>query len=337
MSWRSSSNLALANSEISIKTFVKETIKVPTPARNVNKFNLDFEGIQAKKVYDEIISQESQTKASAPRSLKLRHKTACSKTKSAVRPTNNLNVLFKAIELGDTDFVYENFNADNVNITDQFGWTPLMTAACSGHAEIVAFLLHKGANTNIRDKSGLSAVNIALKRNHLEIIDLLKIHLQANKKNNSNSDEDDKKQNYRQTKESVDLKGFFCEICASSFECTKKQHESSTAHIFNCKPKIPNIFYGISKQNKGYQMLLKKGWNEESGLGLNGKGQKYPVKTVLKRDRKGFSDSHQKFARVTHVDPNNTKTVRSVYKEKKIRKKLLNREAAKVRAWRQAM
>ncbi|XP_058793963.1 G patch domain and ankyrin repeat-containing protein 1 homolog isoform X3 [Phymastichus coffea] len=191
-----------------------------------------------------------------------------------------------------------------------------MSAACSGHIVIVDFLLKLGADVKIRDKS-------ASKSNNSDKIDQVVDEIK---------------------KVSEDFERFYCKICNTNFvSSSRRQHDSSIVHIFNCKPKVANIFYGIPVQNRGYQMLLNKGWNEQDGLGPTGEGQKYPVKTVLKRDRKGFSESHRKFARVTHFDSNDVIAIKSVCKKRKTRltkqnkKKELRKEVVKTRAWRQLM
>jgi len=60
-------------------------------------------------------------------------------------------------------------------------------------------------------------------------------------------------------------------------------------------------------------MLQGGGWDETSGLGPTGKGQKYPVKTVLKRDRCGLGcTASSSKARVTHFAANDNDAVKTV-------------------------
>ncbi len=59
---------------------------------------------------------------------------------------------------------------------------------------------------------------------------------------------------------------------------------------------------------------MKGGWNEESGLGLGtagGEGRKYPISTVLKRDRLGFGLKSEK-PRITHFGPYDTEAIGAV-------------------------
>lgn len=101
--------------------------------------------------------------------------------------------------------------------------------------------------------------------------------------------------------------------------------------------------YGISKQNKGYQMLLNYGWDEQGGLGPIGKGIKYPIKTCLKYDRKGVGQTNEKDYKVTHFKAGDTAAVndfkipKQKCLKKKDREKLLDREIRKEKALRIAL
>lgn len=60
------------------------------------------------------------------------------------------------------------------------------------------------------------------------------------------------------------------------------------------------------------------------GLGPDGVGRKYPVKTVLKRDRLGLGSKGSQQARVTHFGPNDPSAVK--------KKKLITKEGKKKEA-----
>jgi len=59
------------------------------------------------------------------------------------------------------------------NITDEFGSTSLMYAACYNYFEIVQILLDKGANPNIQGKDGTTALHWAVTYNNPEIVQIL--------------------------------------------------------------------------------------------------------------------------------------------------------------------
>ena len=114
---------------------------------------------------------------------------------------------------------------------------------------------------------------------------------------------------YVQSKDAPPLRtAAWCEACKGYF--SSRDHSRSISHqlalntsnlIFE-KAVEPNFF--LSSGNKGYQMMMKQGWDGKKGLGKDGKGCKYPVKTVVKADRAGFG-SEKLVPRVTHTDVNN--------------------------------
>jgi hypothetical protein len=323
-------NLACTLVDIPLKTFVKEK-NIATVPEKKTKFKLEFKANEAKLTYDEIISYKSQRKSvlsqSITESINNKPKVKYVDTMKSVE-VKSINTLFKAIEVGDSNFISQHFNSKNVNISDQFGWTPLMCAAYSGHIEIVDFLLKLNADTKAIDKSGFTAVDLAYKKNHLNIVNLIKKYLCSNRQKEIVRNHKDFHDNEKNSKQ-LDQQGFYCNVCKHFFmESSRNKHESSTLHVFNNKPRLTNTFYGIPKQNKGYQMLLNTGWQEERGLGPSGNGKKYPIKTVLKRDRKGLGQSHSKVARITHFKPRDAEAINFVNKHKKkfMNKKVWERE-----------
>lgn len=64
--------------------------------------------------------------------------------------------------------------ADPNNVPDDpTGWTALIAAASAGHASTVEALLRGGANPAIKSKQGESALDIAQKQGHAEVIRIL--------------------------------------------------------------------------------------------------------------------------------------------------------------------
>ena len=60
------------------------------------------------------------------------------------------------------------------NVTNTDGQTPLMLSAERGHREIVQFLLVKGADAQIKDRQGRTALSLAEGAGRAEIAALLK-------------------------------------------------------------------------------------------------------------------------------------------------------------------
>lgn len=317
---------------------------------------LNFSGDEAKRAYEEVISTCPNRRSSTKQDIKNTKKNVNisnvninnvkKATTQSVKPVT-INAIMKAVEQRDLSFLHSHIHQDNVNNTDSYGWTPLMLAAYCGFVDIVDFLLKSGANKRFREKSGLTAAQLALKKNYLDIVALLRknsqssgvhtVNLEALSINKKEDVVEEKSK--KQTKET----NFYCNICKGEFKT--RNHENSILHLFNAKPKLPGAFFGMSKAGKGYQMLLSSGWDEESGLGRDGKGQKYPVKTVLKLDRKGLGMSTKVEARISHFRPGDVSAVKSMKPKmyqskvqcKKDREKLLSREARKDRALRIAL
>ncbi|KYN35188.1 Protein BAT4 like protein [Trachymyrmex septentrionalis] len=338
------------NIDIPWKTFVRESsnIQDKSPERCIHQ--LAFQGDEAKATYEEIVQQTSYSNTPSARLKNLRLKVTGNQDNFNTNPISivqskkstlsddilakvTVNTLLKAVEQKDLKFLQKHMTTENVNLSDDFGWTPLMSAAYYGHLEIVKFLLNLGANKKTRDKSGLTAAQLALKRNYLNIVALLK-------KSDSISSINQLTANIPNTNNTA----FYCETCKATFqETTSQKHESSILHIFNTKPKLKYTMYGISRQNKGYRMLLNTGWDEEAGLGPSGKGIKYPIKTCLKMDRKGLGQLIENEYKITHFKSGDTTAINSskMPKQKPLKKRdrerLLHREARKERALRIAL
>ncbi|XP_028046749.1 G patch domain and ankyrin repeat-containing protein 1 homolog [Monomorium pharaonis] len=367
------------------KIFVRESSNVKEKSPEKCICQLAFQGDEARAAYEEIVHQSSNTNTPPIARLKYsRSKHAASQgnsgTSSAsvaqpkkITPSDDspakvtINTLLKAVEQKDLKFLQKHMTTENVNVSDDFGWTPLMSAAYCGHLEIVQFLLNLGANKRTRDKSGLTAAQLALKKNYLSIVALLKkksemingvnqLSTNIPSVNNINaltvrsmpmeSPMEHNKEHNNAMEEKIRLKQnatFYCEICKATFqETTLQKHETSTLHIFNTKPKLKYTMYGISRQNKGYRMLLNTGWDEEAGLGPSGKGIKYPIKTCLKMDRKGLGQLVENEYKITHFKSGDTTAINSSKSKpkpfkKRDRERLLHREARKERALRIAL
>ena len=62
------------------------------------------------------------------------------------------------------------------NISNEFGVTPLMSAAHSGNLSLVKLLLKYVNNVNEEDKEGNTALYYAVENNHLEVVKVLHEH-----------------------------------------------------------------------------------------------------------------------------------------------------------------
>ncbi|XP_078692808.1 G patch domain and ankyrin repeat-containing protein 1 homolog [Branchiostoma floridae x Branchiostoma belcheri] len=208
----------------------------------------------------------------------------------------------------------------DLNATDAFGWTALMCASFAGHQSVVRCLLEHGANWREQtDSRGRNALDLARKARHRNIVDLI----QEFSNNGVLSVAKDVQEETDQ-----DHNGYFCDVCQQDLkETSKEDHEHSTVHLFNCQHAPPSTMYFLPESNRGFQMMLREGWDREEGLGRDGrKGQKFPVKTVLKRDRTGLGARQDYRAKVTHFSSRDTKAVKKPQEsEKKLRKRTLSR------------
>ena len=60
--------------------------------------------------------------------------------------------------------------ATDVNVRDEYGWTPLLWAAMNGHTDVVRVLLVSGANPNTRNKYGWTPLMWAAGQGYGEIV-----------------------------------------------------------------------------------------------------------------------------------------------------------------------
>lgn len=186
-----------------------------------------------------------------------------------------------------------NFTNDEINNCDSFGWSALMIAACEGSQNVCKFLLNQQCDVTIADRGGNTALSLATSKNRTEIIEMFREKMRNVKKTAKPLNET--------ASQIPKLEPFWCEECQQMFKETKKSsHQTSTLHRFNHK----NSFeftrrYFIPDSNVGFKMMLKQGWDRETGLGPNNEGKLYPVKTTIRKARSGLGVK-QDSARVTH-------------------------------------
>ncbi|KKK72061.1 hypothetical protein LCGC14_2907670 [marine sediment metagenome] len=85
-------------------------------------------------------------------------------------PDLKFDVLRSATEV---DWLLIETGAD-VNVQNKWGETALMWASYEGHPEVVELLIERGANINAMDSNGYTALMWALKKGQTEAINLLK-------------------------------------------------------------------------------------------------------------------------------------------------------------------
>ncbi|CAD6198181.1 unnamed protein product [Caenorhabditis auriculariae] len=216
----------------------------------------------------------------------------------------DVNAFLKAAKDGDLAevkrFVSRGMPPD---AADFYGWTAVMCAIAEGHFHLCVYLLEHGANADALDSTGSGIVTIAQKAGHDWLVRALIRHFDP----------------WRQhPKEGEHLQDFRCDLCDLNYKAaSQNEHLASLCHQLNepgSSRAAPHSGFVIDPNNIGYRLLKASGWSEEKGLGRNSEGKKFPIKTVLKRDRRGFG-LDKLSPRVTHFKPYDEAAVRN---EKKI-------------------
>lgn len=217
----------------------------------------------------------------------------------------------------------------DINTSDHYGWTAMMCAAKAGNYKLVQYLVENGASLECKDYKHRTVTDMTKCKKILK-------YLHDHQTGHVSDSEDVKVPTFDK---------FFCELCKREFtDTTRQTHETSTLHLFNSKLKPKSNHIYLPSTNKGYQMMVHDGWDEERGLGPHGAGYKHPIKTVLKRDRKGLGIKSGK-AKVTHFSPNDADAIKrpKAMKErqmkattlsKKVQRKKMSKEKRKEVAFR---
>nr|XP_021202497.2 G patch domain and ankyrin repeat-containing protein 1 homolog [Bombyx mori] len=256
--------------------FVRPTT---TPAANRHFNSKALSGEEAKRLYIEEIKgakDPSQLPRDKPQSQHV------NKTKTVEEPRLSDKELFLTVQNNDVNTLKAVLDRypDKINKIDKFGWSLLMIACQANSVETVQELLGRGADVDVRDKAGNSARSLIIKNKNFSLASIFVTH--RNSIEIQNVTVDDSKMRTK------DKEKYFCETCRNEFQ-DKQEHMSSTIHnIMSSKHRKLPVNYVIPSSNKGYQIMLKVGWDKESGLGPDGSGKKYPIKTVQKKDRKGL-------------------------------------------------
>jgi len=87
-------------------------------------------------------------------------------------------------------------NGAQVDLQNEDGLSALMIASMIGHSEVVERLLASGAQINLHNKIGMSALRIASQKGHGEVVKILlakKANVLQENQNSSGNDSDMKK------------------------------------------------------------------------------------------------------------------------------------------------
>lgn len=192
--------------------------------------------------------------------------------------------------------IYLSSNGD-IFYKDEFKWNCIMISIASFNFQILYYIVENIRDENIfkqllndQDLSGNTAESLAKKVKNIDAIEYLKQTREKFLTKNSKSEIIDL------TEPEDNDSDFFCESCNKIFklkDISHKEHITSIVHLINENSsdieKNNKILanYHLRGCNKGYQLMLKYGWNER-GLGSKEQGRTAPIKARQKLDRYGI-------------------------------------------------
>ena len=183
----------------------------------------------------------------------------------------------------------------DVNTTDSYNWSLLMSAAYAGHLPVVQLLFKHGAIwQGIRDQRRFDAVDLATMASHNNIVEILSpLTTHESPATDSDSSLYSLRKRHHSTVDEDYQSSFYCHVCAVEVHGNETNHNLSTIHQFNSQFHSTNVPYSIPLSNKGFQLMIKRGWNPEKGLGPSEQGTVQPIKTVLKCNRQGLGSDRK--------------------------------------------
>ena len=239
------------------------------------KNNGGLSGAEAKEFYENLLKETNKTclrhvkreneadigveKGLKRKATGVNKPTANNETKKSKQnlsdayTTRQINSFLKMAQEGDISGVQAMIWGKklDINAKDQFGWTALMCATKSGHKGCVKLLLREGADIKLKNNKSETARDIA---KHSGVHGLFDCHRKSGRKRKSD-DNSEFSTSIKQT----------CNICTTTFFGSKNEHNSSTAHLFNCQYKSERTLYHIPETNIGFKLMKQKGWDQEQG------------------------------------------------------------------------
>ena len=198
----------------------------------------------------------------------------------------------KAAQDNDLNYISESLQIDHLalNLVDNFKWNILMIATASFNNKIVQYLLQKqNCNPSFveflshKDSAGQDTIKIAENVGNKNALAMI---LDAKKALTEGV------RDVEEILEVVNNQGseYYCETCKIKIYVDIDEHSKSIAHLLNESNEIQmKRSFHLRASNKGYQLLCKSGWNEQSGLGSHEQGLVYPVQIKAKFDRIGIT------------------------------------------------
>ncbi|GFQ75084.1 ANK_REP_REGION domain-containing protein [Trichonephila clavata] len=263
-------------------------------------FEPNLSGTEVRNFYNSVISLPSEHRNVKKPSNYLKKPEESKKSACSSVNTVKSNSIFLYAQQGNVVGIQQCIeNGCSINQQDAYGWTPIMCASCEGHYSTVEYLIKLGADLNVKCKHGLTVMDIVRKTQNSAIITLLQNGVSLHEQETSSIIPDEKN----------DKEEKFCNDCKSTYKVSKSAHERSIAHLLTTTKSDISTFYHIPENNKGFQMMLKSGWDKNKGLGMNADGRKFPIKTVFKKDRSCIG-KNKEVPKVTHFNANDEASIK---------------------------
>ncbi len=308
----SNQNLMLERTEGN-KQKCRAESSVSSSGSEIRTFYEDIVGLNESKPTTCSEEKHRQKRKGSQDVIKASAKKIHTKTRAEVdqdiRLSKGANDFLRCAQDGDFETLKRHLKRGiDINCQDEYGWTAIMCSAYAGKKDVLIYLLENNANVYLVDNQGNSAIDVVSQRKKEECKICYKV-LRKFMDGESNWQ-------MRETQGISLIQPYFCIECNATFsDMPKEKHLTSTLHLFNTKPHTRSTMYHLTESNKGFQMLVQSGWDKERGLGPEGKGNKFPVKTVLKRNREGLGNPSTSKAKVTHFNAYDTTAVQKETKK----------------------
>uniref|UniRef100_A0A8C8RMG2 G-patch domain-containing protein n=1 Tax=Pelusios castaneus TaxID=367368 RepID=A0A8C8RMG2_9SAUR len=287
----------------------------------------DMKGEEARNFYEGLLASGNRLSPPRKRKIPQRHREVpeLPSTQPVQTDPRRGNLLLRAAQEGDVRTLRQLLEKEgcDVNYRDDYYWTAVMCAAYAGRGEAVRYLLTRGAAwVGVCESQGRDAADLAEEAGHQDVVRILQEHETVQPEERTGGSEP------------TPLKG------KDLIEDSVELHERSTAHLFNRRDPLPPTRYHIPENNVGFRLMVKGGWDCETGLGPEGTGRKFPVQTVLKRDQKGLGFRSDLRPKVTHFNANDPSAVAQPEEHRPrteraatVGKREARRREAKAKAW----
>ncbi|XP_070496378.1 G patch domain and ankyrin repeat-containing protein 1 homolog [Chironomus tepperi] len=295
---------ALASVHFKPKIFIKSSGTENQQIVKSEEVKYPIENVQSSEFYQEVLNMPSTSNTNPIKIEKTRTAHSIKKEKIQKVPFCKQKLFRLALNNdpeGIDNLIKTSSNVD-INAVDNFGWTALMISACEGSIDSFrSLLINHNASLDFKDRTGNTALSLATKNNHSDILNIIEEYNSKNSYSES-SDEEVEEQNEGT---------LYCPDCKIKIKkSSSKSHQSSTVHLFSCKynTDVTIKSFGIAHSNKGFKLMKTIGWDGNSALGARKNGKMYPVKTVMRKGRTGLGVK-QDDPKITHFKANDVSAV----------------------------